>query len=191
MIIQYVLEFGSGILRRSIPFIITSREKEYFVSPAENQVLSVYNHKEADNRLGLHASKIGSDVAIVCKDTDVLIFMILAYSKLNITNIWYFKHGHEKFTDIRKTCFSLGKTLLQDLPKIHALGCNTTSLPSRENFKNLLRQQNLYFLLSDLGNYFQKTNNVIEDTKEFIRVAVYNRVRQRVITIPELKDTKV
>ena len=172
MIIQYVLEFGSGILRRSIPFIITSREKEYFVSPAENQVLSVYNHEEADNRLGLHASKIGSDVAIVCKDTDVLIFMILAYSKLNITNIWYFKHDHEKFTSIRKT-------LLQDLPKTHALGCNTTSLPSRENFKKLLGQQNLYFLLSNLGNYFQMSNNVTEDNKEFIRVAVYNKELDR------------
>ena len=176
MIIQYVLEFGSEILRRSIPFIITSREKEYFVSPAENQVLSVYNHEEADNRLGLHASKIGSDVAIVCKDTDVLIFMILAYSKLNITNIWYFKHDHEKFTNIRKTCFSFGKTLLQDLPKTHALGCNTTSLP---NFKKLLGQQNLYFLLSNLGNYFQMSNNVTEDNKEFIRVAVYNKELDR------------
>ena len=30
MIKQYVLEFASGILPRSIPFIITSTEKDYF-----------------------------------------------------------------------------------------------------------------------------------------------------------------
>ena len=54
MIILYVLEFGSGILPRSIPFIKTSREKEYFLSFAGNQVLSVCNRKDADNRLVLH-----------------------------------------------------------------------------------------------------------------------------------------
>ena len=30
---EYVLEFGTGILPRSTPFITTSREKEYFISP--------------------------------------------------------------------------------------------------------------------------------------------------------------
>ena len=38
MIKQCVMNFGSGTLSRSIPFIITSREKEYFtfISSAEN-----------------------------------------------------------------------------------------------------------------------------------------------------------
>ena len=40
MIKRYVLEFGSGILPRSTPFIITSKEKEYFISPAGNQVIT-------------------------------------------------------------------------------------------------------------------------------------------------------
>ena len=94
MIKEYVLEFGSGILPRSIPFIITSREKNYFVLPTGNKVISVCNHEEADTRLVLHASKVDSDVAVVCKNTDVLILMIWAYSKLNITNNWYFKYDH-------------------------------------------------------------------------------------------------
>ena len=39
MIKPYVLEFGSGI-PRSTSFIITSREKEYFISPVGNQVIA-------------------------------------------------------------------------------------------------------------------------------------------------------
>ena len=74
MIKEYVLEFGSGILPRSVPFITTSREKDYFVSPAGNKVINVCSHKEVDTGLVLHASKVDSDiVVVVCKDTDVLI----------------------------------------------------------------------------------------------------------------------
>ena len=36
---EYVLEFGTGILPRFTPFITTSREKEYFISPTGNQVI--------------------------------------------------------------------------------------------------------------------------------------------------------
>ena len=77
MMKQYVLEFGFGILPRSPPFIITSREKEFFFLPAGNHVISGWNYKDADTRL---------DVAVVCKDTDALILMIWAYSKLSKTN---------------------------------------------------------------------------------------------------------
>ena len=37
MMRQYVLEFVSGVLLRSSPFIIASRENEYSISPAENR----------------------------------------------------------------------------------------------------------------------------------------------------------
>ena len=104
MIKQYVLKLASGILPRSIPFIITSRENDYFISPAGNKVMNVCNHKGADTCLVLHASKVDSDLAVVCKDTDVIILMIWAYSKLNIINHWYFKYDHNKFADIRKIC---------------------------------------------------------------------------------------
>ena len=147
--------------------------------PAGNKVISVCNHEEADTRLVLHASKVDSDAFIVCKDTDVLILMIWTYSKMNITNNWYLKYDHKKFADIRKTCSYLGKTLSLNLPKIHALtGCDTTSYFYRVGkikvFKKLLGQQDLCFLLSELGNYSQITNSVIEDTKEFIRTVLYN-----------------
>ena len=63
----------------------------------------------------LHGSEVDSDVVVFCKDTDVLILMIWAYSKLNITNNWYLKYDHEKFADIRKICSYLGKTLSLNL----------------------------------------------------------------------------
>ena len=81
MIKQYVLQFSSGILPRSIPFIMTSRKKENFILPTRNQVISPCNHEEADTRLVLHASKENSDVVAVCKDTDVLILNNWAYLK--------------------------------------------------------------------------------------------------------------
>ena len=121
---QYVLEFGSEILPRSTFFIITSREKEYLISPAGNHYISNCNREDAGSRFVLHGSKADSDVAVVCKDTDVLVLIVWAYSILNITNNWYLKHDH----DIRKICSYLDKTLGLNLPKIQTLiGYNTTS----------------------------------------------------------------
>ena len=81
MIKQYILEFGSGILQRSIHFIITSEEKDYYILPARNETVSFCNHEEADIRLVLYASNVDSDVVVVCKDTDNLILTIWACSK--------------------------------------------------------------------------------------------------------------
>ena len=67
----------------------------------------------------MHGSKVDSDVAVVCKETDVLILMIWAYSKLSVTNNWYLKYDHEKFADVRKIYSYLGKTCL-NLQKIQA-----------------------------------------------------------------------
>ena len=124
---QYVLEFSSGILPRSIFLLLLQVKKIIFISPAGNEVISVCNHEEADTFLVLYPSKVDSDVVVVCKDTFVLIFMIWAYPKLNITNNRYLKYDHKKFADSRKICSYLGKTLSLNLPKIHALtGCDTT-----------------------------------------------------------------
>ena len=78
---------------------------------AGNQVISGCNHEDAGTRLVLLSSKVDSDVAVACKDTVVYILMIWAYSKLNKTNNWYLNYDHEKFSDIRKICSYLDKTL--------------------------------------------------------------------------------
>ena len=78
----------------------------------------------------------------------------------------------KKFADIRKLCSYLGKTLSLNLQKVQALaGYNTISyfywVEKIKVFKKSHGQQ-------DLGNYSQIANNVIEDTKEFIRATLYN-----------------
>ena len=83
---QYVLEFSSGILPRSIPFIIISRETEYFISPTGNHVISVCNHEDADTHLVLHASK--------------LILMLLLFVKIHCP--CFNDLGIFKVADIRK-----------------------------------------------------------------------------------------
>ena len=101
--------------------LLLQEKMNIFFLPAGNYVISGWNHKDAVTRLVLHDSKVDSDVAVVCKDTDVLILMIWAYSKLNKTNNWYFKNDNEKFAVISKICCYLGKTFSLNLPKIKAL----------------------------------------------------------------------
>ena len=43
-----------------------------------------------------HLLLYASNIAVVCKDTNILTLKILAYSKLNITNTWYLKYDHKK-----------------------------------------------------------------------------------------------
>ena len=124
----------SGILPRSTPFIITSRENEYSILSGGNQVASSCNHE--DTRLVLYDSNL--DSAVVCQGAVVYILMIWAYFKLNIANNWYLKHDHEKLAHIRKNIFLLGKNIAcENLPKIQtSTGCNTKScfLLSPENY---------------------------------------------------------
>ena len=91
-----VSEFYQNLLL----LLLLQEKMNIFFLPAGNHVISGWNHKDAATRLVLHDSKVDSDVAVVCKDTDVLILMIWAYSKLNKTNNWYFKNDNEKFADI-------------------------------------------------------------------------------------------
>ena len=83
------MEFGSEMLPRLIPFIITLREKEYILFRLQEIKL-------------LHGSKVESDVAVVYKGADVLILMTWAYPKSSIRNNWYLQYNHERFPDMRK-----------------------------------------------------------------------------------------
>ena len=105
--------------------------------------------------------------------------MIWTYSKLNITNNWYFIYDHEKFPEIRKIYFYLGKILSLNLPKIQALtGCSTISyfycVKEIKVFKKL--HGNTRFMFSVvrvrnlLSNYQQRYLNI----KEFIRGTLYS-----------------
>ena len=68
---QRLIDWDDKTVHRFIPFIIASRQKEYFISPVGYQVISACNHKVTSTCLILHASKVDSDVVIICKNTDV------------------------------------------------------------------------------------------------------------------------
>ena len=65
----------------------------------------------------LHASKVDSDVTVVCKDLGVLILMSLGISKIEHNKWLYLKYDDQKSADFRKMCSNLGKTLSLSLLK--------------------------------------------------------------------------
>ena len=98
-----------------------------------------------------------------------------------------------------KSALTLAKHL--NLPKIHALtGCDTTSYLYRvekiKAFKKLLGQQYLCFLLSELVNCSQITNNVKSPTtlmkipKHSLDEPFIMKTRRRVMSIPGINYTK-
>lgn len=86
------------------------------------------NHEEADTRLVLHALLCENDVVIVCKDTDVMILLVWAYIKYNVTKKWYMNYEKGQYADIGMIVEFLGPAVGICLPALHALtGCDTTS----------------------------------------------------------------
>ena len=72
-----------------------------------------------ENKL-LHGSKVDFEIAVLCKDTDLLILVIWAYSELNITNNWYLKYSELEFTLKLATSFkipnnSLGQSFIMEI----------------------------------------------------------------------------
>ena len=75
--------------------------------------MSRCNHEEADTRLVLHAAMTDSPAVIIVKDTDVLILLIYAMSKL-LTQRWYMKIDHEKY--VNETYQLIRKSLKRQYP---------------------------------------------------------------------------
>ena len=73
----------------SIPFIFTTEDRTYEMKNNIVEQIGTSNHEEADTRLILHAILTLTDTVIVCEDTDVLILMVWAYAKFNITRVVY------------------------------------------------------------------------------------------------------
>ena len=76
----------------------------------KNQVTFVHvcNHEEADTRLVLYAIIQNTDMVIVFKDTDVLILLLWAFTKLQVVHKWFFKFDNEKFVEVGSICKCLG-----------------------------------------------------------------------------------
>ena len=99
LIAQHMIsEEARGTIKQ--PFIVTEGNNTYRVGRNGCELIYRCNHEEADTRLVLHASLEAADVVIVSKDTDVLIVLIWAYSKLSVCKTWLFKYDHDKYADI-------------------------------------------------------------------------------------------
>ena len=112
----------------TIPLVLTSGEKTSLVGDEGIRELFNCNHEEADTRLVLHASLENTNIIVVSKDTDVLVLMIWAYEKCQISpRKWYMKYDHMKYADIGEICSFLGTKISFVLPSFHAItGCDTT-----------------------------------------------------------------
>eukprot|EP00794_Sanderia_malayensis_P016276 gene16276-biopygen13830 len=144
-----------------------------------SKVLHECNHEEADTRLVLHASLADTDTVVVSKDTDVLILLVWAFSKLDITRKWLLKYDNDKFVDIGGICDAIGPDMCNVLPAIHALsGCDTTSyffkVGKVKVLKKLLNAPEKCRLLEGLGKATTIQVSELEKVKEFIRTVFYN-----------------
>ena len=50
-----------------------------------------------------------NDVAVVAKDTDVLVLLVWAYAHHDIKQNWFFKYDAQKYANICKICDYSGK----------------------------------------------------------------------------------
>ena len=94
----------------SFPVTVTVKQDTYTISP--EKILSSYksNHEEADIRLIFHALQSTTGVAVMSKDTDVLILMVCAYSKYEVKHKWYLKYDYDAFADIKLIVEYIGET---------------------------------------------------------------------------------
>ncbi|XP_065053639.1 uncharacterized protein LOC135682604 [Rhopilema esculentum] len=178
LIAQHMMsEEARGTIKQ--PFIVTEGNNTYRVERNGCELFYRCNHKVADTRLVLHASLEAADVVIVSKNTDVLILLIWAYSKLSVCKTWLFKEDHDKYADIGVICQFLGNDLCQALPAIHAIsGCDTTSYFYKTGkvkiIKKLLSSPSNCQILESFGQDQSLESEKIDNVKEFIRTVVYS-----------------
>ena len=101
--------------RKNVPIVINdgehTRRIEDGVLPLQ---LFCYNHEEADKRIALDLSISSRNVAIVAKDTDVLMFLIYSYSMCAISKVWVLKYhtnSLNSYSDIGTICKYFGNTV--------------------------------------------------------------------------------
>ena len=163
----------------SIPFIFTTEDRTYEMKNNIVEQIGTSNHEEADTRLILHAILTQTDTVIVCEDTDVLILMVWAYAKFNITKEWYMKYESTSYARIKDIVDYLGEEISQYLPHIHAItGCDTTSAFYRKGKVKVLTkvQENpsILSLIKNLGVQRTLDNDTIIFAEEFVRKVIYN-----------------
>ena len=164
MIAKY-LHSGNGRKMIKVPYIITAGNKLYKLQK-DGDADEKCNHEEVDTRLVLIAFKEQTDVAIVAKDTDVLLLLVWAYSFHNVKYKCYFKYDTEIFAGTSVICDYVGRDLCFSLPAVRSLTrCDTTSYFFRtgkvRTFKKVLADPTKLSLLHLLAtrDFLQKVTS--------------------------------
>eukprot|EP00112_Aurelia_sp_Birch-Aquarium-sp1_P017225 Seg3972.2 transcript_id=Seg3972.2/GoldUCD/mRNA.D3Y31 product="hypothetical protein" protein_id=Seg3972.2/GoldUCD/D3Y31 len=147
------------------------------------------SHKEADQRLALHAAYASSNhngVCVVADDTDV--YILLLYVSRRCTSSLYFRQGVMStkqgitYHDIKSLAAFLGESICEALPAFHALtGCDYTmpffGRSKFSIFKKVLKNPRSCDLLLSLQS--QEADE--EQLVDFFLHIVYNRPQKEKI----------
>lgn len=161
------------------PFIFSRGDETFKLVDGKSDMIFKSNHEEADTRLVLQAYLEKGDVVIACKDTDVLILMVWAFTFYDVKHEWYFKYDNEKYARISKIVDFFGRDICLSLPAFHAItGSDTTSYFFRAGkvrvFKKLIGNPAKCALLTPLGKNKELSDQEIEYAKKFIQTVVYS-----------------
>ena len=161
-----------------IPLIITEGNHTWRMTKDSVQDAFECNHVEADTRVVLHAYESPNPVIIVASDTDILVLLLHAYTKMCISTneaeqVWYMRIDKERFIDISKIYEFYGSDVCSALPAFHSLtGCDTTSYPFScgkiKPFKKMIKLKK-FNLIEDFG-LDKEFNNVLK----FLQTVIYN-----------------
>ena len=157
--------------------MINSEEETWLIDGNMTYDMSRCNHEEADTRLVLHAAMTDSPAVIIAKDTDVLILLIYAMSKLS-TQRWYMKIDHEKYVNVDRLVKYYGTDLCSVLPQFHAItGCDTTAYKFRvgkvNTFKKIVKNEKLRLFLHNVGKEVDVKEMTIISMKRFFQLVLY------------------
>ena len=117
-------------MKKNVPIVINDGKHTWRIEDGvfPLQLLS-YNHEEADKRTAPDLSISSRNIAIVAKDTDILMFLIYSYSMCAISNVWVLKYDTNSYFDIGTICKYLGNTVSRNILHDHTItGCDITSI---------------------------------------------------------------
>ena len=64
-------------------------QKTVLISQSQQQSLFTSNQEKANTRIALHCSESSNPVLVKAKDTDILIFVVYAFSLTSLPHDWY------------------------------------------------------------------------------------------------------
>ena len=92
----------------SCPFVVTTKESTIEIKAEKCQHSFNCNHRGGDTQLVLHAILASQVIIVICKDMNVLIFLVWAYGKFDIRHKWFMKYYSNNYADIKTICGFLG-----------------------------------------------------------------------------------